>query len=66
MIAQRSMAEMIINKNRYAIGDAAARYDLFLKNELSIVKMIPLVDIASFLVITQQSLSRIRKRYIKT
>lgn len=64
-IAQRSMADMVSNKNRYAVGDAAARYDSFLKNEPSIVKMVSLTDIASFLGITQQSLSRVRKAKLK-
>jgi len=41
--------------------DASARYLDFLKNYPSLVNRIPLVHIASYIGVTQQSLSRIRK-----
>jgi len=40
--------------------DSAARYNLFLKENSNIVQRISLADIANYLGITQQSLSRIR------
>lgn len=42
--------------------DAKARYNLFLKENSDIVQRISLADIANYLGITQQSLSRIRAR----
>ncbi|RZJ73003.1 Crp/Fnr family transcriptional regulator [Flavobacterium sp.] len=41
--------------------DATSRYLEFLKNYPSLVNQVPLVHIASYLGVTQQSLSRIRK-----
>jgi CRP-like cAMP-binding protein len=60
-IAQLSMAEMVSNNNQFAVGDAAFKYELFMKNEPVIAQLVPLTDIASYLGITLQSLSRIRK-----
>jgi CRP-like cAMP-binding protein len=60
-IAQLSMAEMVSYNNQFAVGDATFKYELFVKNEPSISQLVALTDIASYLGITLQSLSRIRK-----
>lgn len=44
--------------------DASTRYQEFLKNYPSLVNRIPLAHIASYIGVTQQSLSRIRKNMI--
>jgi CRP-like cAMP-binding protein len=63
-ISQLSMAEMITIKNNYLIGEALDKYKLFLKIEREVAYQVALVDVASYLGIRQQSLSRIRKHYV--
>jgi CRP-like cAMP-binding protein len=48
-------------RNTYAGTDASARYQLFLELQPDISLRVPLNDIASYLGITPQSLSRIRR-----
>ncbi|GAB2697074.1 Crp/Fnr family transcriptional regulator [Mucilaginibacter koreensis] len=63
-IAQLSMAKMVTVKNAYLVGDAKAKYELFLKDQPEVAKQVALADIASYLNITPQSLSRIRKMMV--
>ncbi|SEW42077.1 Crp/Fnr family transcriptional regulator [Chitinophaga arvensicola] len=60
-ITQQGLLEKIHTRNAYMGLDATRRYQHFLEQEPDIVARVPLSDIASFLGITQQSLSRIRK-----
>ncbi|MBB5634406.1 DNA-binding MarR family transcriptional regulator [Pedobacter cryoconitis] len=60
-IAQLSMAEMVTIKNLYLTGNALAKYELFLRKQPATASRVALTDIASYLGITPQSLSRIRK-----
>jgi len=60
-IAYLSMVDMIKIKNSYLTGDALKKYELFLKTQPEIALHVMQIDIASYLGITPQSLSRIRK-----
>lgn len=60
-ITQQGLLEKIRTRNEYMGLDASQRYRHFLQNEPDIVSRVPLSTIASFLGITPQSLSRIRK-----
>jgi CRP/FNR family transcriptional regulator, anaerobic regulatory protein len=60
-IAQLSMAEMITTKNAYLTGEALEKYQKFIKTQPTIAERVPLRDVASYLGITPQSLSRIRR-----
>lgn len=62
--AQLSMAEMVTVKNLYLSGDALKKYQLFLTKQPVIASHVALVDIASYLGITPQSLSRVRKALV--
>jgi CRP/FNR family transcriptional regulator, anaerobic regulatory protein len=59
------MQEMLLNKidirTTYLGQDAAERYHKFITTQSDIALRVPLSDVASYLGITQQSLSRIRK-----
>lgn len=61
-IAQISMAEMINFRNTYLGLTAAQKYLKLLELQPEVAKTAPLMDIASYLDITPQSLSRIRKQ----
>lgn len=61
IITQRGLLEKIQTRNEYMGLDASQRYRHFLQKEPDIVSRVPLSAIASFLGVTQQSLSRIRK-----
>lgn len=61
-ISHTAMVEMINTKNTYLAHDALKSYQLFLKNEPQVALTVPLVDIASYLGITPQSLSRVRRQ----
>jgi len=56
-----TMAHMITLRNGYLIGDALDKYKLFLENEPAVAAMVTQKDIASYLGITPQSFSRIRR-----
>lgn len=60
-ISRRSIADMIIQRNTYLHGNSSQKYLLFLSQQPEIALSVPLTDIASYLGITPQSLSRIRK-----
>ena len=60
-IIQRRLLDKIENSNAYMGKDAATRYQLFMMREPDIALRVPLSDVASYLGITPQSLSRIRK-----
>jgi CRP-like cAMP-binding protein len=60
-ITTQSLLDKIALKNSYLGEDASLRYRNFLLRQPDIALRVPLADIASYLGITQQSLSRIRK-----
>jgi CRP/FNR family transcriptional regulator, anaerobic regulatory protein len=60
-ITQQRLLDKIQIRNAYLGLDSSARYELFLMRQPDIALRVPLRDIASYLEITPQSLSRIRK-----
>lgn len=60
-ICQRALFDNIQMRNSYLGDDATARYHKFIKQQPTIALRVTLSDTASYLGITQQSLSRIRK-----
>jgi CRP-like cAMP-binding protein len=60
-ITQQALLEKINIRNAYLGMDAAERYRTFLARQPEIASRVSLTDIASYLGITPQSLSRIRK-----
>lgn len=58
---QQRLLEKIRLKNMYAGEDSAGRYRLFLSEQPEIAGRVPLSHLASYLNITPQSLSRIRR-----
>jgi CRP-like cAMP-binding protein len=60
-VNQQRMLEKIRLKNAYSGEDAVARYKVFLSEESEIAYRVPLNYIASYLNVTPQSLSRIRR-----
>ncbi len=60
-IMQQALLDKIQIRNSYLGEDAATRYQKFLMRQPDIALRVSLGDIASYLGITQQSLSRIRK-----
>lgn len=60
-IFQQSLLEKIKVRNSYMGEDATTRYQKFIAQQPDIALRVPLSDVASYLGITQQSLSRIRK-----
>lgn len=60
-ICQRALFDNIHMRNSYLGDDATARYQKFILQQPAISLRVPLRDIAAYLGITQQSLSRIRK-----
>ncbi|MBT1687994.1 Crp/Fnr family transcriptional regulator [Dawidia soli] len=60
-IRQHALLDKIRIRNTYLGHDAQTRYKLFLMQQSDIALQVPLSDVASYLEITQQSLSRIRK-----
>jgi len=60
-ITQQSLLDKIQLKNSYLGEDASSRYHKFLVNQSDIALRVALSDVASYLGITQQSVSRIRK-----
>lgn len=64
-IAHLSMVDMINTRNAYLGCASSKRYQLFIDKQPEIALKVPLVDIASYLGITPQSLSRIRNKRAK-
>jgi CRP-like cAMP-binding protein len=60
-ITQRALLEKIQVRNAYLGQDSASRYKLFMMRQADIALRVPLNDVASYLGITPQSLSRIRR-----
>ena len=60
-IIQDALLEKVRLRNSYLGQDSLARYKLFLAQQPEIARHVPLGDIASYLGITQQSLSRLRR-----
>jgi CRP-like cAMP-binding protein len=60
-ITQQSLLDKIAVRNAYLGQDAATRYKAFIEQQPDLVREVPLSEIASYLEITPQSLSRIRK-----
>ena len=63
-VHQQRMLEKIRLKNAYSGEDAAERYRVFLSEQADIANRVPQHHIASYLNITPQSLSRIRRSLI--
>jgi CRP-like cAMP-binding protein len=60
-ISQQTLLAKIQARNAYQGEDASTRYRKFLLRQPEIALRVPLSDVASYLGITQQSLSRIRR-----
>jgi CRP-like cAMP-binding protein len=60
-ITQQALLDKIQTRNAYLGHDSATRYQLFLMRQPEIALRVQLSDIASYLGVTPQSLSRIRK-----
>jgi CRP-like cAMP-binding protein len=60
-ITQQALLEKIRIRNAYLGQDSAMRYQLFMMREPEVALRVALGDVASYLGITPQSLSRIRK-----
>lgn len=60
---QKTLLEKINTRNTYLGYDSSARYRLFLERQPEIATRVQLGDIASYLGITRQSLSRIRRKH---
>ena len=60
-ITHRALLEKIKNRNNLMGEEASVRYQKFMSLAPDIVSRVPLSDVASYLGITQQSLSRIRR-----
>jgi hypothetical protein len=61
-VNQQRLLEKIRLKNIYSGEDSAGRYRLFLREQPEIAGRVPLGHLASYLNITPQSLSRIRRQ----
>jgi len=59
---QKTLLEKINTRNAYLGYDSSERYRLFVERQPDIARRVPLGDIASYLGITPQSLSRIRRK----
>lgn len=60
-ISQQTLLDKIQLRNAYMGEDATTRYKKFITRQSDVALRVPLSDVASYLGITQQSLSRIRK-----
>lgn len=60
--AMQAMNEMIRKQNFLRIGSSADQYKYFMENFPNLARQVPLKYIASYLRITQSSLSRIRRQ----
>jgi CRP/FNR family transcriptional regulator, anaerobic regulatory protein len=62
-ITQQALINKIQLRNNLMGEEAATRYHKFISQQPDIMLRVPLSDVASYLGITQQSLSRIRRNY---
>lgn len=60
-VFQRQLLEKVETRNAYLGVDAETQYKLFVERQPDIALRVPMKDIASYLGITPQSLSRIRR-----
>jgi hypothetical protein len=60
-VTHQALLDKIAIRNAYLGQDSTTRYKTFMANQPEIASKVPLSDIASYLGITPQSLSRIRK-----
>jgi CRP-like cAMP-binding protein len=60
-ITQKALLEKIQVRNMLMGEEATTRYQTFISQQPEIILRVPLSDVASYLCITQQSLSRIRR-----
>lgn len=60
-ITHQTLLAKIQTRNAYMGEDASTRYRKFIERQPDIALRVPLADIASYLGVTQQSLSRIRR-----
>jgi len=60
-VFQRQLLEKVETRNAYLGVDAETRYRIFIERQPDIALRVPMKDIASYLGITPQSLSRIRR-----
>lgn len=60
-IIQKAVLDKVELRNSYLGLDSLSRYQLFLKQQPHVAKLVSLSSIASYLGVTQQSLSRIRR-----
>jgi hypothetical protein len=58
----KAMNAMIRKQEFLSLGDAAGKYRHFIKHFPEVAQQVPLKHIASYLQITQSSLSRIRRQ----
>jgi len=63
VVGMQAMQEMIKRKEFLLIGNSAEQYRYFIEHFSNLARQVPLKYIASFLRVTQSSLSRIRKNY---
>lgn len=61
MITEKGLLDKVFTHQVYQNAKAALRYEQFISNEPALALQVPLKYIASYLGITQQSLSRIRR-----
>ncbi len=64
-ITNYALLEKLRNRSSLVAEDAPTRYEKFIQEQPEIVQRVPLIYIASYLGITPQSLSRIRKSFLK-
>lgn len=62
-VIQQGLLDKIRTRNTYLGQDSATRYKLFMMQQADIALQVSLGDIASYLGITPQSLSRIRRNF---
>jgi len=61
-VIQQGLIDKINIRNAYLGMDSTTRYEVFLQRQPEIARQVSLTDIASYLGITPQSLSRIRRK----
>jgi hypothetical protein len=63
-IDRKTSMDLLRQRDLLINRDAAAKYQLFVEQYPHILQRVPLGHVASFLDITQQSLSRLRKQLL--
>ena len=61
-VIQKGLIDKINTRNAYLGLDSAARYEMFLSRQPEIATRVALSDVAAYLEVTPQSLSRIRRK----